>query len=92
MPNIEIHSYRWLARRRIKLRVRRALADLPDAQNGEIVTTTYPTRTEDFKGERLPYLRVIASADELPTLLERLRPLNEDMEVIPLGQWIPKRT
>lgn len=91
MPNIEIHGYGRLAQS-TKLKIRQALQDLPDAESGEIVTTTYPTKTEDFKDKKTPYLRIIASPDELPELIERLRPLNEDMEVILLGQWIPKQT
>ena len=86
-----MHGYGQLAQS-TKLKVRAALRDLPDAENGEIVTTTYPTKVEDFKDKKVPYLRIIATLNELPDLLERLRPLNEDMEVMLLGQWIPKRT
>jgi len=75
----------------MKQKIRQALGDLPDAQNGEIVTTIYPTETEDFNDKRVPFLRIVASLNELPDLLERLGPLNEDTEVLLLHKWIQKK-
>src|SRR3989344_7394524 len=89
MPNVEIHGYEPKAASAMKEKIRAVVESSPDAD--EIVTTTYPTDVEDLKGRKTPFLRVITSLRELPDLLERLGPLNEDMEVIPLGQWIPKK-
>ncbi|MGH7141570.1 MAG: hypothetical protein ACREGH_02985 [Minisyncoccia bacterium] len=91
MPNIELHGYGRQADS-MKRKVRLALRDHPDAKSGEIITTTYSTKVEDFKDKKMPFLRIVATFKELPDLLERLRPLNEDMEVMLLRQWIPKQT
>ncbi|MDE2021884.1 MAG: hypothetical protein KGI71_03140 [Patescibacteria group bacterium] len=90
MPNIELHGYAAEAASATKEKVRTALASSEEAD--EMVTTTYPTVVEDLKGKQTPFMRVIGSLRELPNLLERLKPLNEDMEVIVLGQWIPKQS
>ena len=90
MPNIELHGYALEAAATVKERVRTALSPSPHAD--EIVTTIYTTEVEDLKGKKMPFLRVITSPDELPDLKERLASLNEDIEVIMLGEWIPKRT
>lgn len=89
MPNIELHGYAPEAAAATKEKVRKALASSEEAD--EMVTTTYPTVVEDLKGKQTPFLRVIGSLRELPDLLERLKPLREDMEVIVLGQWMPKQ-
>ena len=90
MPNIELHGYTPDDAAATKEKVRTALASSEEAD--EMVTTTYPTIVEDLKGKRTPFLRVIGSLRELPDLLDRLKPLNEDMEVLMLGQWIPKQS
>jgi hypothetical protein len=88
MPNIELHGYEPEAAVAMKTKVREALNMSPDAD--EIVTTIIPSEVEDLKGKKTPFLRVISSPDELPDLKVRLTPLNEDIEVIMLGEWIPK--
>lgn len=91
MPNIELHGYGRCAQS-MKLKVRTALRELPSAASGEIVTTEYPTVAKDFQDKKKPFLRIIATADELPDLLDRLRGLYEDMEVMLLNRWIPGKT
>lgn len=87
MPNIELHGY---GDKPIALRnkIRTALKDSPDA--AEIVTTICPTVVTDLNDKSMPFLRVISSSDGLEDLLERLKPLGEDIELIMLGRWIPK--
>jgi hypothetical protein len=90
MPNIELHGYKpEEAAIAVKQRIRAAFAGHSDA--GEIVTTTIPSTVEDLQGRRMPFLRIIATAEELSDLIKLLRPLEEDMEVMYLREWIPKK-
>ena len=66
-----------------------ALATSPEAD--EIVITTVLSNVENLKGDKMPFLRVITTPEGLPDLKERLMPLGEDIEVIMLGEWIPKK-
>lgn len=89
MPNIELHGYGKSAST-MKEKIRAVLNTSPDA--AEIVTTTVPDTVEDLTGKQTPFLRVISSQEGLPDLKGRLASLNEDIELIFLGEWIPKRT
>lgn len=86
MPNIELHGY---GKKPIALRnkIRAALKDSPDAD--EIVTTIHSTNVASLDDKPMPFLRVISSPEGLDDLLERLKPLGEDIELIMLGRWIP---
>lgn len=86
MPNIELHGY---GDEPIALRnkIRAALKDSPDA--AEIVTTICPTSVANLDDKSMPFLRVISSPEGLDDLLERLKPIGEDIELIMLGRWIP---
>ena len=87
MPNIELHGY---GDKPIALlnKIRQAVKDSPDAI--EIVTEVYSTAVTDINNKPMPYLRVVAGPEGLDDLLERLKPLGEDIEVGMLGAWIPK--
>jgi len=89
MPNIELHGYGKKAAATLKNKIRAALSTSPEP--GEIVTTVIPSIVEDLTGKKMPFLRVISSPDELADLKKRLKPLGEDIEVLPLGEWIPKK-
>ena len=88
MPNIELHGYPQKDAIAVRNKVRTVLETLSYAD--EVVTTIVPSRVANLKGRRMPFLRVITTPDELPDLKKRLAPLGEDIEVIPLGEWIPK--
>ncbi len=88
MPNIELHGYEPVAADTVRERIRDVLMTSPDAS--EIVTTTIPSDVKDLDGEKMPFLRLITSLRELPDLKERLKPLGEEIEVLVLGEWIPK--
>jgi hypothetical protein len=87
MPNIEIHGFAERAKE-VREKVRDALRDLPFAN--EIVTTTFPTVVQDLNGNETPYLRVVATPDrDLESIIAFLKPLELDIEYLPLGRWIP---
>lgn len=88
MPNIELHGYGKRAGE-VKREIKRLLADYPHAD--ETVIEEYDTTVESLDGTPSPYLRIAASAGALNGVLAQLVSLNEDKEVVPLGQFIPKK-
>lgn len=88
MPNIELHGYGKMPIETVK-KIQGVLKDSPDA--AEIVITIHPTImiNLDDKSSASAFLRVISSPDGLDDLLDRLKPLGEDIELIMLEQWIP---
>lgn len=88
MPNIELHGYDTECARVVRDRIVAVLKTYPEAH--EVVTTTHLSRVEDLEGKQLPFLRLISSSNELPKLLPLLKQVGEDIEVILLGEWIPK--
>lgn len=89
MPNIELHGYDAEEAHLIQREIRTVLGSSPEAH--EIVTTVFPSIVENLDSRKTPFLRIICSADELDDLVTRLEPLNQDIEVLPLARWIPKR-
>ncbi len=87
MPNIELHGYgdKPIV---IRNKIRRALKESPDV--AEIVTTIHTTVVTTLDDKPSPFLRVISSPEGIDDLLELLKPLGEDIELVMLGQWIPK--
>jgi len=57
----------------------------------EIVITTLLSEVEDLQGKSTPFLRVITAPEDLADFQNRLLPLGEDIEVVFLGEWIPKK-
>ena len=89
MPNIELHGFSTDRSAMVRTRVREACEGLSFA--GEIVVTICGDTVQDLEGRDMPYLRVITSPDEWPSLKERLVPLGEDIEMFALGEWVPKK-
>jgi hypothetical protein len=89
MPKIELHGYGKKADE-MRRNIVDALVDYPGVDG--TVTEIYDTTVISIKGEPSPYLQIVASPKSIGGLIELLEPLNEDIEVIPLGQWIPKKT
>lgn len=89
MPNIELHGFAQKDVRMLRFKVRAALRASPIA--GEIVTSVVPSDVENLAGDKMPFLRIICSPDELDDLVKRLEPLNVDIEALPLARWVPKR-
>jgi hypothetical protein len=88
MPHIEMRGY---GAKPIELRnkIRNAVKNLPEAT--EIVTSICPVIVTDQNDKSTPFLRVISTKyDGLDDLLDRLKTLGEDIEVMPLERWIPK--
>lgn len=88
MPNIEVHGYGDKSDAMVE-KIRGSLRDSSEAD--EIVTTVFPTVVTTLNGGTSPFLRVISSDVELDDLLSRLKRLDEDIELIMLGQWIPAK-
>ncbi len=88
MPNIELHGYGPKARA-MRAKVRKAIALSPDID--EIITSICKTDPREQNGKLVPYLRVISGRREWPDLKKRLTPLNQDIELMFLSKWIPKK-
>ena len=89
MPNIELYGYQDLdGTPTIQSRIKEALRTSPHFS--EIAITTILSDVWDLTGKDIPFLRIIATRDELPDIKRRLAPLNQDIEVILLDEWIPK--
>lgn len=87
MPNIELHGYGDKSKA-MRQKVADALSDHPKPD--ETVTTVFPSVVTTLNGASAPYLRVVASPASIGRLVEMLKPIGEDIEVMPLGQWITK--
>lgn len=87
MPNIEVHGFGDKSEK-MRAKIVDALSKHPRPE--ETVTTVFPSVATTLLGSTAPYLRIIASPASIGGLVEMLKPLGEDIEVIPLGQWIPK--
>lgn len=90
MPNIEMYGYNHLAVFKLREKIRNAFATYSEPQ--EVVTTAIQSDVEHLSGQKTAYLRIIASPSELEEVKRRLIPLGEDIEIMPLGEWIPKST
>lgn len=88
MPNIELHGYGDKSTE-IRDKIRETLKRSPDAD--EIVTTINWTEVTDLNGDPMPFLRVFSTEEGLEELLELLDSLDEDIELMMLGRWIPKK-
>lgn len=89
MPKIELHGYGDESDG-MRCRIADALEDYPGVD--DTVTEVYGTTVTSIKGEPSPYLQIVANPESIDELIKLLQPLNEDIEVMPLGQWIPKQT
>jgi len=89
MPNIELHGYAPQEAIDIRNKIREALKPSKDAD--EIVITIIPSDVEDLKGNKMPFLRVYLGPRPADDLKKYLEPLGEDIEVLVLDRWIPKK-
>lgn len=89
MPNIEIHGYGDESEAK-RQQVEQLLKG--DCDGDQTITTDYPTSARTLNGDAAPFLRIVASPKSLGKIIELLEPLNEDIEVQPLGQFIAKKS
>lgn len=87
MPNIELHGYEDRSET-VRLKIAEALKDLP---HNETATTVFPSVVTTLDGNKSPYLRIVSDLESIGHLVKLLEPVGEDIEVIPLGQWVPKK-
>mgnify|MGYP007077431995 CR=1 FL=1 len=88
MPNVEIHGYGDESESKCA-QVEQALVD--DFDPDQTITTVYHTSARTIKGDAAPFLRIVASPKSLGKIIELLELLNDDREVMPLGQFIAKK-
>jgi len=88
MPNVEIHGFGDESEAK-RVQVEQALAN--DFDPDQTITTVYQTSARTIKGDAAPFLRIVASPKSLGKIIELLEPLNDDLEVMPLGQFIAKK-
>jgi len=90
MANIELHGYSSEVAAILREHIRKVLRDFSGA--GDVVITTYQNKVHDLKGNETPFMRVYTSdSDDVYTLKEKLKALNEDIEISPPVEWIPKK-
>lgn len=89
MPNIEIHGCNPTNAIVLQNSIHAAMKKDYSAPD-EVVTTIYPTEVRTSAGRKSPFLRIVAMPDDWDELTKILYELGEDMEVVPLGKWIPK--
>ena len=89
MPNIELHGFGDVAEEK-RTQIEHMLGMHCDGD--QTITTVYPTSTRTLNGDSAPFLRIVASPKVIGKLIALLEPLNEDIEVSVLGQFIAKKT
>lgn len=88
MPNIEIFSLRSGEATTIRDGIKRLLAKEPFTVD-VVITVHEQTETTDLNYERQPFLRLACdNQGHLDRTAELLRPLNLDIEVLPLIRFI----
>ena len=91
MPNIEIHGFgnSPAALNLTKKSIRRLMRG--SKEQGDYVITPCNDTAEDHDGDSQPYIRLVSSEpDTIDNLLERLTPLEMDIEVLVINRFIPK--
>ncbi len=92
MPNIEFHGFPEASDcSAVYLATKRLLKGA--SYEKDVVLTLYDDTVVDTDGGGQPFLRVIgskASADELEKIVERLSPLNIDIEVMLIEKFVPR--
>ena len=86
MPNIEMYGYDDQNAFAIREQIREVLEHSSEPRG--IVITNVPSDVRDLKGNRRPFLRIIAAKAEVEEMKSRLVHLNEDIEIILLHEWI----
>jgi hypothetical protein len=89
MPNIEIHGLSELNSGRMAREVAKCLLGASFAD--EAVITSCNDAVMNLRGEEQPYLRICCSIDTgAEQVIKLLKPLNIDVEVLRLDQFVPK--
>ena len=86
MPNIEMYGYDDQNAFAIREQIREVLEHSSEPRG--IVIANVLSDVRDLKGNRRPFLRIIAAKAEVEEMKSRLVHLNEDIEIILLHEWI----
>ncbi len=88
MPNIELHGFGREDAGRLRKRIWKLIKDKP--YRDECVVSFIPSVVTNYHGRPKPFLRLVTARDEdhAKSLIELLRSLGHDIEVLEIAQFI----